>query len=91
VGCAAEVLSLVRPRFGSLGVDDEPIPLGDLLSHRFPSTKVMRRPVDEDDRFAGALLDVLQANPIDLNLLGGPQGTIGSPPLGILLLVSLEL
>src|SRR5258708_112537 len=73
VGCDAEVLSLIRPRFGSeisLGVGDEPILLGDGVSHRFPSTKVMRRSVDEDDRFAGALLDVLQANPIDLNLLG---------------------
>jgi len=26
--------------------------------------------MDEHRRFAGALLDVLQANPIDLNLLG---------------------
>jgi len=35
VGCDAEVLSLIRPRFGSeisLGVGDEPIPLSDLLS-----------------------------------------------------------
>src|SRR5882672_11931535 len=73
VGCDAEVLSLIRPLFGSeisLGIGDEPIRLGDLLSHRFPSTKVMRRSVDEDDWFAGALLDVFQANPIDLNLFG---------------------
>src|SRR5206468_3460408 len=73
VGCNAVVLSLIRPRFDSeisLGIGDEPIPLGDLLSHPFPGTKVMRRSVDEDDRFAGALIDVLQANPVDLDLLG---------------------
>jgi hypothetical protein len=31
---------------------------------------VMGRSVDEDDWFARALLNVLQAKPIDLNLLG---------------------
>src|SRR5882672_7889044 len=72
-GCDAKVLSLIRPRFGSeisLGVGNEPIPLDDLLSHRFPNTKVRRRSVDENDWFARALLDVFQANPIDLNLFG---------------------
>jgi|EndMetStandDraft_4_1072995.scaffolds.fasta_scaffold1285498_1 hypothetical protein len=41
-----------------------------LLSDRFPRAKIVRGSVDEDDWFAGALLDVLQARPIDLNLLG---------------------
>jgi hypothetical protein len=73
VGRDAVVLSLIRPRFGSevsLGIGDEPIPLGDFLSHRFPSTKVLKHSVDEDDWFAGALLDVFQANPIYLNRFG---------------------
>ena len=40
--------------------------------------------MDEDDWFAGALLDVLQANPIDLNLFGSlSPGVPSSPPLSV--------
>ena len=73
MGCDTEVLSPIRPRFGSeisLIVGDESISLGDGRSHRFPGPIVMRRPVDEDGWFAGALLDVLQADAVDLNLPG---------------------
>src|SRR5215207_3670651 len=79
VGGDAEVFSFVRPRPSSiisLGQSDVSIlvghllSLGDLLSNRFQPAKILQPPRDEDDRFAGALLHVLQTNAVDLDLLG---------------------
>jgi hypothetical protein len=52
----------------SLGIGDEAISLRNLLSDRLPNPKVRKCPMNEDDRLPGALLQVGQANPIDLDL-----------------------
>jgi hypothetical protein len=54
----------------SLGIGEEPISLRDLLSDWLPNAKVGKRSMDEDDGFAGALLDIGQANAVDLDFFG---------------------
>jgi hypothetical protein len=55
VGGDAEVPAVVGTWAGpevALGVGNEPIALGDLLSHRLPYPKVGKSPMHEDDGFA---------------------------------------
>ena len=73
VSCDAEVIAVVRPWVSpevSLGVGDGPIVFGHRLSDRLPGTKIGERPMHEKNGLSGAVLNVGEANPIHLYLLG---------------------
>jgi hypothetical protein len=80
VGRDTEVLSVVGPWVGpviTLGIGNEPIPLGDLVPRGLPNAKVGKCSMEEDDGLPGAILDIGQANTVDFDFLDRRRGHRG--------------